>query len=306
MLRKAFYILAVVFLSIGTSFADEDNAKMSDDMHMGMEEMENMNMMHMQDLQDMRQEMIDMMRMHGEMMKSGELPDMSPEMMEEMMSLMERHMALMKEHMGDSMMKDSMMGNNMSNNMHMGKDISIGMDDRMKGECSPEGDCHEGEEMGMGDHQEEGEHGHGHSDSDRAGMLEDYTPDISYTLSADLSDGKMIYTGVGGEIDGLVNPTLNVQNGQVVEITLVNNNVLEHNIVFPDLDTHSEHVNAEVDSTTLAFRVGDKEGNLEYYCSIAGHREAGMEGLLAINKAQENHEEEHAEQEEHGDDDHHQ
>ncbi len=302
MLRKAFYILVVVFLSIGTGFADEDNAKMSDDMHMGMEETENTDMMHMQDLQDMRQEMIGMMQMHGEMIEAGELPAMSPEMMEEMMSLMESHMALMKEHMGDHMMEGSMMGDHMDDEVHVEKDISIDMDSHMKGECSPEGDCHEVEEMGH--HQEEEEHGH--SDSDRAGMLEDYTPDVSYTLSADLSDGKMIYTGVGGEIDGLVNPTLNVQNDQVVEITLLNNNVLEHNIVFPDLDTHSEHVNAEVESTTLAFRIGDQEGNLEYYCSIAGHREAGMEGLLAINKAQENHEEEHAEQEEHGDDDHHQ
>jgi nitrite reductase (NO-forming) len=49
-----------------------------------------------------------------------------------------------------------------------------------------------------------------------------YLPDARYTLRSGIADGRMVYLGVGGEIDGKVNPILTAAEGQVVELTLIN------------------------------------------------------------------------------------
>ncbi len=125
MLKEAFYVLIVVLLAIGASFASKHNAKMGGNnnnmgMNMGgMESMEERGSMDMTQMGSMRQEMVDMMQRHIKMMEAGELSPMSPKMVAEMMSLMNRDMALMREHMGDNMMDGNMMGGNMGSGMHM-------------------------------------------------------------------------------------------------------------------------------------------------------------------------------------------
>src|SRR5690606_20997941 len=49
-----------------------------------------------------------------------------------------------------------------------------------------------------------------------------YTPDVSFTLETAIADGRLAFVGVGGTIDGVVNPTLEVTLGQVVQVTLIN------------------------------------------------------------------------------------
>ena len=44
----------------------------------------------------------------------------------------------------------------------------------------------------------------------------------------------MAFVGVGGDIEGVVNPTLRVNTGDVVQIGLVNNDGIEHDVVFPE------------------------------------------------------------------------
>ena len=137
---------------------------------------------------------------------------------------------------------------------------------------------HEGKE-----HHEEMGHHEGVDHHDSSGNLTDYIADYSFTLKAKLIDGKMVYTGVGGEIDGLQNPVLEVDQNAVVEITLVNASVLEHDLVIPDLNAHSEHVPAEGDTTSFAFKAS-QPGELSYYCSVPGHKEAGMVGSLQVSE----------------------
>jgi nitrite reductase (NO-forming) len=36
----------------------------------------------------------------------------------------------------------------------------------------------------------------------------EYTPNVRYRLRTELAEGKMAFVGVGGDIEGLVNPTL--------------------------------------------------------------------------------------------------
>lgn len=126
-------------------------------------------------------------------------------------------------------------------------------------------------------HEEMDEHG------DTSGNLSDYAADYTFTFKAELVDGKMVYTGVGGDIDGVQNPTLEVEQGAVVEVTLTNASVLEHDLIFSELGAHGEHI-LEGDTTVFAFEAGET-GEYTYYCSVAGHKEAGMLGTLIISEA---------------------
>ena len=108
-----------------------------------------------------------------------------------------------------------------------------------------------------------------------------YLADAKYTLRSGIAEGRMVYIGVGGAIDGKVNPVLTAAEGQVVQLTLINGEGAEHDIVFPDQDTKSPRVTGKGASTTIAFRAA-KSGDFVYYCSVPGHRLAGMEGHFIV------------------------
>ena len=108
-----------------------------------------------------------------------------------------------------------------------------------------------------------------------------YVADAKFTLRSGIADGRMVYIGVGGGIDGKVNPVLTAAEGQVVQLTLINGEGAEHDIVFPDQDTKSPRVTGKGASTTIAFRAA-KSGDFSYYCGVPGHRLAGMEGQFIV------------------------
>jgi nitrite reductase (NO-forming) len=104
---------------------------------------------------------------------------------------------------------------------------------------------------------------------------------VEYTLESAMTDGKMLFTGVGGDIDDAVNPELSANVGDTVRVTLVSGEGVEHNVSFPDFNATSENVVGKGDSTTLEFTV-DKGGSFTYICSVAGHKEAGMFGKFEV------------------------
>ncbi len=113
-----------------------------------------------------------------------------------------------------------------------------------------------------------------------------YIPDIKYTLRSGIAEGRMVYIGFGGTIDGVVNPELKAGAGDVVQVTLINGEGAAHDIVFEkqgpnDQDLASEQVRDKGSSTTMVFRAR-KAGATAYFCSLPGHRLAGMEGKVAI------------------------
>jgi nitrite reductase (NO-forming) len=108
-----------------------------------------------------------------------------------------------------------------------------------------------------------------------------YAANLRYTLRTGIAEGRMVFIVFGGDIDGVVNPTLTAQEGDTVQITLINGEGAEHDIVFPDQNIASQHVVDKGSSTTIAFRVGGP-GEFIYFCSLPGHREAGMAGKLAV------------------------
>ncbi|MGO8918951.1 MAG: copper-containing nitrite reductase [Stellaceae bacterium] len=108
--------------------------------------------------------------------------------------------------------------------------------------------------------------------------------DVSFTLRTGIADGKMVFIGRGGAIDGKVNPDLVVHEGDQVEVTLVNGEGAEHDIIFPDFHSVSPHVTGRGASATVSFRVGSA-GSFEYFCDLPGHRDAGMEGHVKVELA---------------------
>src|SRR5262245_31574314 len=108
-----------------------------------------------------------------------------------------------------------------------------------------------------------------------------YIPDIRYTLRSGIAEGRMVFLGVGGSIDGHVNPILSAAEGQVVQVTLINGEGAEHDVVFPDLDAKSPRITGRGASTTIAFRAV-RAGDFTYFCSVPGHQLAGMEGKFLV------------------------
>jgi len=109
-----------------------------------------------------------------------------------------------------------------------------------------------------------------------------YRPDVSFTLRTDIGEGKLIFAGQGGKIDGQANPDLHVKVGDVVQITLIDGDGAEHDITLPDFNAQSDKVNRKGGSSIIAFRA-DKEGTFTYLCSIPGHKEAGMIGRIVVS-----------------------
>jgi nitrite reductase (NO-forming) len=108
-----------------------------------------------------------------------------------------------------------------------------------------------------------------------------YLTDAKYTLRTGIAEGKMVFLGVGGSIDGKANPILTAAEGQIVQLTLINGEGTEHDIVFPNQDAKSPRVNGKGASTTIVFRA-TKSGDFIYFCSVPGHQLAGMQGQFLV------------------------
>ena len=108
-----------------------------------------------------------------------------------------------------------------------------------------------------------------------------YHNPTTFTLRTGIATGRMVYIGVGGTIDGQINPTLMVHEGELVQINLINGEGAEHDVVIDQYAARSSIVVGKNASSTFSF-TATKIGEFAYFCSIAGHRQAGMEGLIQV------------------------
>lgn len=107
--------------------------------------------------------------------------------------------------------------------------------------------------------------------------------DADFTLTTRMDPGKMVFAGVGGEIDGDANPDLVVPPGSTVHLTLINGDGMPHDLMVPDLNVHTAMTVAKGDAVEVVFEAG-AAGEFVYYCTISGHRQAGMEGKLIVTE----------------------
>ncbi len=82
--------------------------------------------------------------------------------------------------------------------------------------------------------------------------------------------------------DGTRNPTLRVKKGNHVRITIVNGETMTHDIALENLGIKSKTILEKGSSVSITF-VADKPDT--YYCTVPGHRAAGMVGKIEIGAA---------------------
>ncbi len=109
--------------------------------------------------------------------------------------------------------------------------------------------------------------------------------DVAYTLITGGDYGGLVFVGVGGEIDGVVNPTLTANPGDTVSITLINGDGVEHDLAIDEFGVSTGSLTELNQQTTVTFTV-EQEGEYVYYCTIPGHRQAGMWGTLRVGNPQ--------------------
>lgn len=106
---------------------------------------------------------------------------------------------------------------------------------------------------------------------------------VEFSLQTSIIDGRMVFVGVGGEIDGVVNPDLVVQPGETVHLTVTNGDGIPHDLLIPDLNIQVPLVSGNGAITGVNFALRENQvGTYSYFCTVSGHRPAGMEGKLII------------------------
>ncbi|MFN8377564.1 MAG: copper-containing nitrite reductase [Anaerolineae bacterium] len=110
-----------------------------------------------------------------------------------------------------------------------------------------------------------------------------YTPQVvEYTLHSQLGgQPPMAFVGVGGTIDGQVNPTLTANVGDTVRVTFVNADGVLHSFTQDTFGATTGQFNGLDEARTVEFVV-TQPGEFNYFCDVPGHREAGMQGKLLV------------------------
>lgn len=107
---------------------------------------------------------------------------------------------------------------------------------------------------------------------------------VEYTLKTVMpADGNptMAYEGVGGAIDGVLNPELTAETGDTVRLTIINGDPMLHDLLIDEFGVNSGEIREKDETVTVEFKVY-QPGQFYYYCSIPGHRQIGMEGVLTV------------------------
>jgi plastocyanin len=114
--------------------------------------------------------------------------------------------------------------------------------------------------------------------ADGGHMSDDMSDGMSHGGNSDVADGARPIR-VGATSFAFDPPEIRAETGEDLAIELTSDDI-EHDFTIDELDAH---VAADADETaTGGFNTGDEPGTYTYYCAVAGHREAGMEGELVV------------------------
>jgi nitrite reductase (NO-forming) len=95
-------------------------------------------------------------------------------------------------------------------------------------------------------------------------------------LKTGMAGGKMVYM----DAKGTVNPTIKGNVGDTVEITITSGEGAQHDIVVDGM-LKSPMFDGKSAPTKVSFKL-TQSGKFTYYCSVPGHRQIGMEGMLEV------------------------
>ena len=103
--------------------------------------------------------------------------------------------------------------------------------------------------------------------------------DREYTLESTM----LGYKGIGGDIDGVRNPPLWARSGETVRINIVNGELMVHDVTLEKHNVRSAQILDKGATSSVTFKAKDSD---VYFCSLPGHRAAGMEGRLEVAEQQ--------------------
>lgn len=117
----------------------------------------------------------------------------------------------------------------------------------------------------------------GRSDSPMGGGMGGGMDGMGHDSSSPVADGarRVEVDATSFEFDP---DEITVTAGEDIAIVLTAEDVL-HDLTIDELDAH---VAADKGETAEGGLRADEPGRYTYYCSVAGHREAGMEGTLIV------------------------
>jgi nitrite reductase (NO-forming) len=110
---------------------------------------------------------------------------------------------------------------------------------------------------------------------------------VEYTLRTVLGQTPpMAFLGVGGTIDGQINPLLTATVGDTVRITVINGDPVLHDLTITEMNATTGQMIEDEQTVTLEF-LATAPGDFVFFCSIPGHRDVGMYGTLRVSPAAE-------------------
>ncbi len=97
-------------------------------------------------------------------------------------------------------------------------------------------------------------------------------PTVEYTLMGQIGSQGFEWVGVGGDIDGVRNPELNATVGDVVKVTIMSSDGMQHDFAIPDFEVESELTTGagEEGAVSVTFEV-TQAGTFTYLCTVPGH-----------------------------------
>ncbi|HZW28375.1 MAG TPA: cupredoxin domain-containing protein [Trueperaceae bacterium] len=101
---------------------------------------------------------------------------------------------------------------------------------------------------------------------------DEQTPTVEYTLVGQIGTQGFEFVGVGGDIDGVRNPELTASVGDVVKVTVISADGMQHDFAIPDLGVDSELTTGagEEGAVSVVFEV-TQAGTFTYLCTVPGH-----------------------------------
>ena len=105
---------------------------------------------------------------------------------------------------------------------------------------------------------------------------------VEYTLKTIIGQTPaMAFIGVGGDIDGVINPPLSANVGDTVRITVINGAPVLHDLKIDEFNVFTGELTTQDQQVTVEF-IPDHPGDFVYYCNQPGHRQIGMWGMLTV------------------------
>ncbi|CAN5820002.1 hypothetical protein BH20CHL3_BH20CHL3_05260 [soil metagenome] len=112
-------------------------------------------------------------------------------------------------------------------------------------------------------------------ETDEASPVADDEATPAESDDAAASDGVAVST-----IDMGFEPNeLSISSGTDVTVTITNEGVLQHDFVIDELGVDTELLDG---GASAEVTINAEPGTYTFYCSVAGHRQAGMEGTLTV------------------------